>query len=49
MATFDAPTLEARLEAIRLLSSEEVQDLALQILPLGRLPLDYLHQLGDDR
>ena len=32
MATFDVPTLEARLEAIRLLSSEEVQDLALQIL-----------------
>ena len=49
LATFDVPTLEAHLEAItRLLSSEEVQDLALRVLPLDRLPLDYLHQLGDD-
>ena len=48
MATFDVPTLEARLEAIRLLSSEEVQDLAAQVLPLDRLPLGYLHQLGND-
>jgi hypothetical protein len=42
------PTLEARLEAIRVLSYEEVQDLAVQIRPLDQLPLDYLHQLGDD-
>ena len=48
MATFDVPMLEACLEAIRLLSSEEVQDLAVQVLPLDRLPLDYLHQLVDD-
>ena len=48
---FNLPTLEAHLEAIRLLSSasEEVQDLALRVLPLDRLPLNYLHQLGDDR
>ena len=43
MATFDVPTLEARLEAIRLLSSEEVQDPAVQVLPLDRLPLGYFH------
>ena len=40
------------LEAIRVLSFEEVQlevhDLALLVLPLDRLPLDYLHQLCDD-
>ena len=48
MATFDVPTLEAHLEAIRLLSSEEVQDLAAQVLPLDQLPLGYLHQLGND-
>ena len=48
MATFDVPMLEACLEAIRLLSSGEVQDLAVQVLPLDQLPLDYLHQLGDD-
>ena len=54
IATFDVPTLEAHLEAIKLLSSEEVQDLALRVLPLDRLPLNYLHQLelgdaSDDR
>ena len=47
-STFDVSTLEAHLEAIRLLSSEEVQDLALRVLPLDRLPLEYLYQLGDD-
>ena len=41
-------TLDAHLEAIRLLSSEEVQNLALQVLPLDQLPLNYLHQPGDD-
>ena len=39
MATFDVPMLEAGLEAIRLLSSKEVQDLAVQVLPLDQLPL----------
>ena len=49
MATFDIPTLEAYLEAItRLLSSEEVQDLVLRVLPQDQLPLNYLHQLIDD-
>ena len=46
MATFDVPMLEAHLEAIRLLSSEEVQVLAVQVLPLDRLPLGYLHQVS---
>ena len=43
MATFDVPvpTLKALRKAIRLISSEEAQDLAFYILPLGRLPLDY--------
>ena len=38
MATFDVPILEARLEANRLLTSEKVQVLAVQVLPQD---LDY--------
>ena len=34
-----ATLMEAGLEAIRLLSSKEVQDLAIQVLPLDQLPL----------
>jgi hypothetical protein len=48
MATFNVSTLDTHLEAIRQLSSEEVLDFGVHVLPLDQLPLDYLQQLDDD-
>jgi ATP-dependent helicase YprA (DUF1998 family) len=47
MASFDVPTLEVRLNEIRLLPPDEISCLS-KLLPLERLPFDYLNELSND-
>jgi hypothetical protein len=47
MASLDVPTLEVRLNEIRLLPPAEISWL-FKLLPLEWLPLDYLNELSND-